>query len=118
MDEATKIQKLQAFVDPIKSQWQDERLTSALSDYSGFCRMMAMDRAQEYLSKRQVHKVQDWGSVELDDEGKLLQEELEKAQVVRCLNAWLHGGHVHAVLTFIAALAVETDKVILDLLGR
>jgi len=81
VDEATKIQKLQAFVDPIKSQWQDERLTSALSDYSGFCRMMALDRAQEYLSKRQVHKVQDWGSVELDDEGKLLQEELEKAQV-------------------------------------
>ncbi|KXJ90698.1 armadillo-type protein [Microdochium bolleyi] len=81
VDEATKVQKLQAFIDPIKAQWQDERLKSALSSYDGFCDMMALGKAQTYLAQMQVHKIQDWGSVELDAEGRALQEELEKAQV-------------------------------------
>lgn len=82
IDEATKVQKLQVFIDPIKAQWEDGRLKSALSSYSSFCDMMALNKAQTYLAQKQVHKVQDWGSMELDAEGRALQEELEKAQVV------------------------------------
>lgn len=42
--------------------------------------MMALDKAQEYLARRRVHEVADWGSMELDDEGKALQAEMEERQ--------------------------------------
>ncbi|KAF2997521.1 hypothetical protein E8E14_003090 [Neopestalotiopsis sp. 37M] len=80
LDRDTKIQKLQEFVQPIKSQWRNDKLKEALASYSGFCQMMALDKAQEYLARRRVHEVADWGSMELDDEGKALQAEMEERQ--------------------------------------
>lgn len=82
LDKATKIQKLQGFVEPIKAQWQNENLKAALSTYGGFCEMLALDKAQAYLARKRVHEVADWGAMPLDDEGKALQAELEERQAV------------------------------------
>jgi hypothetical protein len=43
---------------------------------------MALDKAQEYITRKRLHEFQDWGSIELDDEGKALQAELEARQTV------------------------------------
>lgn len=43
---------------------------------------MGLDKAQEYVSRKRMHEIQDWGSVELDEEGKALQIELESRQIV------------------------------------
>ncbi|ORY67085.1 armadillo-type protein [Pseudomassariella vexata] len=80
LDKATKVQKLEEFIVPIRTQWQDNSLKSALSSYSGFCEMMALNKAQDYLARRRVHEIRDWGSVQLDDEGKALQSEMEQRQ--------------------------------------
>ncbi|KAI2602954.1 ARM repeat-containing protein [Hypoxylon fragiforme] len=82
LDQATKAQKLQGFINPVVAQWQDERLKRALSSYAGFCELMALDKAQDYLARKQMQNIADWGSVELDAEGQALQAELEERQAV------------------------------------
>lgn len=67
-------------MDPIKSQWRNDKLKAALASYGSFCEMMALDKAQDYLARKRVHEVKDWGSLQLDDEGKALQAEMEERQ--------------------------------------
>ncbi|RYP92553.1 hypothetical protein DL770_001311 [Monosporascus sp. CRB-9-2] len=78
LDNATKVQKLQGFIDPVKSLWQNERLKQGLASFSGFCSLLALDKAQDYMARRRVHEMSDWGSVELDAEGQALQAEIEE----------------------------------------
>ncbi|KAI1130165.1 armadillo-type protein [Nemania abortiva] len=80
LDQTTKIQKLQGFLNPIRTQWQDPRLKQSLSSHANFYELMGLDRAQGYVMRKQMHEIQDWGSVELDEEGKALQIELEARQ--------------------------------------
>ncbi|KAI1371018.1 ARM repeat-containing protein [Hypoxylon crocopeplum] len=82
LDQATKAQKLRGFIDPVVSQWQNDHLKQALSSYAGFCELMALDKAQNYLARKQMQNISDWGSVELDAEGQALQAELEERQTV------------------------------------
>ncbi|RYP27174.1 hypothetical protein DL768_011326 [Monosporascus sp. mg162] len=78
LDSATKVQKLQSFIDPVKSLWQNERLKQGLTSFSSFCSLLALDKAQDYMARRRVHEMSDWGSVELDAEGQALQAEIEE----------------------------------------
>ncbi|KAI1809274.1 ARM repeat-containing protein [Poronia punctata] len=80
LDRTTKVQKLEAFLDPVKSQWQDVRLKQSLSSHATFCELMALDKAQEYISRKRMHQIEDWGAIELDEEGRALQVELEARQ--------------------------------------
>ena len=73
-----KIQKLGEFIEPVKAQWQTENIKSAVASYAGFCEQLALDKAQNYLARRQADKIQDWGSHELDAEGLTLQSEMEE----------------------------------------
>ncbi|KAI2469156.1 ARM repeat-containing protein [Annulohypoxylon bovei var. microspora] len=82
VDQATKAQKLRGFIEPVVSQWQNENLKQALSSYAGFCELMALDKAQSYLARKQMQNISDWGSVALDEEGQALQAELEERQTV------------------------------------
>jgi exportin-5 len=66
----------------VRAQWSDEGLKKALSTYSDFCGLMALDKAQSYLARKQIHLIQDWGAVELDAEGHALQTELEERQTL------------------------------------
>ncbi|KAH6606257.1 hypothetical protein Trco_005410 [Trichoderma cornu-damae] len=78
IDTQAKVQKLREFIEPVKAQWQEENIKSAVKSYSGFCELLALDKAQAYLVSHQAHKIQDWGSCELDAEGLALQSELEE----------------------------------------
>ncbi|KAI1349253.1 armadillo-type protein [Xylaria sp. FL0043] len=80
LDQATKIQKLQGFLEPIGTQWRDPQLKQCLSSHARFFELMGLDKAQGYVIRKRLHEVQDWGSVELDEEGKALQTELEARQ--------------------------------------
>ena len=81
-----KMQRLRGFIDPITSQWQDPALKGALDSYSGFCELMALDKAKKYLLGHRAHEVADWGRCELDAEGLALQAELEEKQRVSCVS--------------------------------
>lgn len=87
IDQGTRLQRLQSFVEPVLNQWKDQGLRNALGSYNGFCEMIALDKAQRYMASRGVHRISDWGSVELDAEGIALQAELEDRQQVSCLGS-------------------------------
>ncbi|KAI0517714.1 armadillo-type protein [Xylaria bambusicola] len=80
LDQNTKVQKLQGFLNPIRTQWQDSQLKQGLSSHASFFELMGLDKAQGYIVHKGMHNIQDWGSVELDEEGKALQAELEARQ--------------------------------------
>ncbi|KAF3806160.1 Protein MSN5 [Colletotrichum gloeosporioides] len=82
IDPSTQFERLHGFIKPVTSLWQNHELKSALSSYSGFCELMALDKAKRYLMSHRVHEVKDWGSSELDAEGLALQSELEERQKV------------------------------------
>jgi exportin-5 len=83
LDAQTRVQRLRAFTDPVKSLWDNAGLKQALGSYAGFCELLGLDRAQKYIAQRRMHEVGDWGSVGLDAEGLALQEGLEERQAVR-----------------------------------
>ncbi|KAL8405067.1 hypothetical protein RB594_009812 [Gaeumannomyces avenae] len=78
LDQQSRILRLEPFINPVKALWNNEGLQQALSSYTGFCELMALDKAQQYLVRKEVHKIADWGSVQLDAEGLALQAELEE----------------------------------------
>ncbi|KAM0322420.1 hypothetical protein ACHAQA_009487 [Verticillium albo-atrum] len=80
IDPQVQMQRLEGFIEPIKAQWQNTELKQALSSYSGFCELMALDKAKNYLRNHGAHNVSDWGACELDAEGLALQAELEERQ--------------------------------------
>ncbi|KAK4159636.1 putative importin beta-related nuclear transport receptor [Cladorrhinum sp. PSN259] len=80
IDQATRLSRLAAFIDPVKSQWNDGSLKQALGSYDGFCQLLGLDKAQSYLAQRRIHEISDWGAVELDAEGLALQAELDQRQ--------------------------------------
>ena len=66
----------------MKSQWNNDGLKQALSSYGGFCELLGLDRAQKYIAQHRIHEIGDWGSVDLDAEGRALQDDLEERQTV------------------------------------
>jgi len=77
-----RLQRLNAFIEPVKNQWRDEALKQALGSYEGFCQLLGLDKVQKYIAQRQIHQITDWGEVDLDAEGLALQAELEQRQTV------------------------------------
>ncbi|KAL0939459.1 nuclear import and export protein [Colletotrichum truncatum] len=80
IDPAKQLKRLQDFIKPVTALWQNQEMKSALASYSGFCELMALDKAKRYLISHRVSEVKDWGSCELDAEGLALQNELEERQ--------------------------------------
>ncbi|CAK7234107.1 karyopherin [Sporothrix bragantina] len=82
IDQGTRVQRLQGFLDPIKAQWRTPELERALSSYSNFTELVGLDKAQQYIARHRIDKVADWGSIELDAEGLALQADLEARQAL------------------------------------
>ncbi|KKA20307.1 Nuclear import and export protein Msn5 [Rasamsonia emersonii CBS 393.64] len=68
--------RLQAFVEPIRQAWQNEEFKRISSSFSGFCQMLGVERVGPYMQAKQAHKIEDWSTVPLDEEGKRIQEEM------------------------------------------
>lgn len=115
IDQSTRIQRLQAFVEPVKAQWRDENLKRALATYEGFCEMTGLDKAQRYLVNHRVDQISDWGSVKLDAEGAALQAELEERQQVSTGNPRFCGLFYSNSVT---ALASACHEILFELLRR
>lgn len=80
LDVGSKIDRLRSFVDPVLASWKDDSLHQAISSYEAFTHLMGLDKAQQYIVKRRMHEIKDWGEHSLDEEGLALQAELEENQ--------------------------------------
>lgn len=82
------MQRLEAFIAPVKQLWQNPELDEALSSFSGFCDLLGIGKVRNYLISRRVHEVSDWSTMPLDDEGQSIQAELnERVKVTHSLLA-------------------------------
>ncbi|GKZ28903.1 hypothetical protein AbraIFM66950_001527 [Aspergillus brasiliensis] len=70
--------RLVSFVEPIKHAWQEEEFRNMSSTFEGFCLMLGLQSVGPYMQARQAPKIEDWSSVPLDPEGKLIQEEMTR----------------------------------------
>ena len=68
--------RLEGFVLPVKNLWQDTTLTQSLSTFDGFCQFLGFDQVGPYLRKINAHRITDWSSVQIDDEGIQIQTDM------------------------------------------
>ena len=90
IDPAPREARLEQSLQPIIRQWQEERLEHSLSSFDDFSRLLGLDNIQQYLISRQVHLLEDWASQPLDDEGKMLQSNMQLAIEALPLRATKH----------------------------
>lgn len=79
IDPGPRQYRMEQFVQPLVSQWQSDDLSHSLSSFDSFCQVLGMGGIQQYASSRAIHRIQDWPSQPLDDEGRVLQQNMQKA---------------------------------------
>lgn len=72
-------ERLEAFLQPLVSQWQSDELTNSLGSFGSFCELLGCGGIQQYVSQRALHLIPDWSMQTLDDEGKSLQAHMQHA---------------------------------------
>lgn len=72
-------QWLERFLRPLTLQWQESGLSHSLSTFDSFCQILGMGGIQAYASSRAIHRVQDWSSQPLDEDGRTLQMHMQNA---------------------------------------
>ncbi|KAJ5614425.1 hypothetical protein N7528_008079 [Penicillium herquei] len=70
--------RLASFLEPIREAWQDEEFCRMSSSFEGFCSMLGLENVGSYMQNKQAHKLSDWSIAPLDDEGKVVQEEMTR----------------------------------------
>jgi exportin-5 len=78
LDPNLRHRRLASFLAPIQEAWQDEEFRRMSSSFEGFCTMLGLENVGSYMQAKQAHKLEDWSSVVLDNEGKLVQEEMTR----------------------------------------
>ncbi|GLI76865.1 karyopherin [Penicillium ochrochloron] len=78
LDPNLRHSRLAGFLAPIQEAWQDEEFRRMSSSFEGFCTMLGLENVGSYMQAKQAHKLEDWSSVVLDNEGKLVQEEMTR----------------------------------------
>ncbi|CAG8356147.1 unnamed protein product, partial [Penicillium nalgiovense] len=70
--------RLASFLHPIREAWQDDQFRHSSSTFPGFCNMLGLENVGPYMQSKEAHKLADWSEVALDNEGRLVQEEMTR----------------------------------------
>lgn len=79
VDSMPREARLDQFLQPMVDQWQERRLSSSLSSFDNFSRLLGLESLQQYLFSRAVHKLPNWSAHPLDQQGKALQIQMQNA---------------------------------------
>lgn len=83
VDEKSREAKLNYFIEPLVTQWHTPSLSAALSSFTGFCELLGLGSLQQYALSRSMHRIQDWSTHPLDEEGRALQSRVQSALEVK-----------------------------------
>lgn len=83
VDQKSREAKLNYFVEPLVTQWHTPSLSAALSSFTGFCELLGLGSLQQYALSRSMHRIQDWSTHPLDEEGRALQSRVQSALEVK-----------------------------------
>ncbi|KAJ5472893.1 hypothetical protein N7530_006894 [Penicillium desertorum] len=70
--------RLASFLHPIREAWQDDQFRHSSSTFPGFCNMLGLENVGPYMQSKEAQKLADWSEVALDNEGRLVQEEMTR----------------------------------------
>ncbi|KAJ5111277.1 hypothetical protein N7532_001812 [Penicillium argentinense] len=76
VDPNLRQQRLAAFLEPVRQAWQDDSFRQASSSFDGFCKMLGLENVGSYMQAKQAQNFADWSEVALDNEGKVIQEQM------------------------------------------
>lgn len=72
-------------IEPILGAWQDPGLSNAVASFDSFCALLGLDRIPEYFLSSNAHRLEDWSSQPLSDEGLRLRDDINhRAEVGPC----------------------------------
>ena len=74
--------RLESYVGQTITRWHDPRLATSLESFQGFCDLLAFSGFQEYFAGKGVTQLQDWSTIDLDEEGKAFKARIDAAQRV------------------------------------
>lgn len=78
IDPVIQKNRLESFLEPVKVAWHDEQFRQGSSSFQAFCEMLGLENVGQYMQAKQAQKMPDWTEIELDNEGKLVQEEMTR----------------------------------------
>ncbi|KAI9886573.1 MAG: tRNA (guanine(9)-N(1))-methyltransferase [Watsoniomyces obsoletus] len=76
IDDEVRARRLVPLVESIHVAWQNPELDRHLESFEGFCALIGVGKAQQYLGAHKANEVKDWSTYNLDDEGKQIQAEM------------------------------------------
>ena len=79
--------RLSTVVNAVEQSWQTPEIDRQLETFSGFCDLVGVTRAQNYILEHRGHELEDWSKCNLDDVGKAIQDEMTERFLVCCYRA-------------------------------
>ena len=79
VDQKLREEKLDYFLNPLIAQWHTPSLSDSLSSFNGFCELLGLGPLQQYALSRGMHRMHDWSSHPLDEEGRVLQSRIQNS---------------------------------------
>ncbi|KAL1958950.1 hypothetical protein VTO42DRAFT_3503 [Malbranchea cinnamomea] len=76
IDPFVRQSRLESFLQPIIQAWCDEEIKTVLSSFSGFYHSLGLENVGPYLQARNAQKLDNWSLVNLDEEGRALQKQM------------------------------------------
>ncbi|KAJ5884949.1 hypothetical protein N7495_009459 [Penicillium taxi] len=78
VDPTIRQERLAYFLEPIRVAWGDEQFRNMSSSLEAFCVGLGIENVGSFMQAKQAHLISDWSLVALDDEGKLVQEQMTR----------------------------------------
>ena len=77
--DAERLSRLETYINPTISKWNDGQFGSMLQSFDGFCSLLGFSGFQEYFLGRDAMQKEDWSETPLDEEGKAVKGRIEAA---------------------------------------
>lgn len=70
--------RLQKMVEPVVVHWEDPRLEGSLKEMHSFLELLGLDGFPKYFMARRAQQVDDWSTIPLDEEGRLMRDSVQR----------------------------------------
>uniref|UniRef100_A0A093XXU9 Exportin-5 C-terminal domain-containing protein n=1 Tax=Talaromyces marneffei PM1 TaxID=1077442 RepID=A0A093XXU9_TALMA len=78
VDPRVREERLNSFMEPVRTAWQNEEFRNMSSSFNGFCELLGLEKVGPYMQSKQAATIEDWSAVPLDSIGKDIQGELAR----------------------------------------
>jgi exportin-5 len=71
--------RLWAFLEPLSTAWSDTSLHESLASFESYCKSQGFDNVAPYLSAINAGQIEDWTTVETNQDGLHIQQQMQEA---------------------------------------